>query len=121
MYTFIDRGNRSVTLKPEGTAPVARALIEHKLYADTQPVKMFYITPVFRYERPQARRYRQHHQFGVEVFGTPNPSADAEVISLAMTVYKILGVKNLELRINSVGCPKCKGRISHNTQTISGG
>jgi histidyl-tRNA synthetase len=108
MYTFIDRGNRSVTLKPEGTAPVARALIEHKLYADTQPVKMFYITPVFRYERPQARRYRQHHQFGVEVFGTPNPSADAEVISLAMTVYKILGVKNLELRINSVGCPKCR-------------
>lgn len=108
MYTFIDRGNRSVTLKPEGTAPVARALIEHKLYADTQPVKMFYITPVFRYERPQARRYRQHHQFGIEVFGTPDPSADAEVISLAMTVYKILGVKNLELRINSVGCPKCR-------------
>ncbi len=108
MYTFIDRGNRSVTLKPEGTAPVARALIEHKLYADTQPVKMFYITPVFRYERPQARRYRQHHQFGIEVFGTPDPSADAEVISLAMTVYKVLGVKNLELRINSVGCPKCR-------------
>ena len=71
---------------------MARALIEHKLYADTQPVKMFYITPVFRYERPQARRYRQHHQFGVEVFGTPI-SADAEVISLAMTVYKILGLK----------------------------
>lgn len=108
MYTFIDRGNRSVTLKPEGTAPVARALIEHKLYADTQPIKMFYITPVFRYERPQARRYRQHHQFGIEVFGSPEPSADAEVIDLAMTVYKTFGVKNLELRINSVGCPKCR-------------
>ena len=108
MYTFTDRGNRSITLKPEGTAPVARALIEHKLYADTQPVKMFYITPVFRYERPQARRYRQHHQFGIEVFGSPNPSADAEVINLAMTVYKTLGVKDLELRINSVGCPKCR-------------
>ncbi len=108
MYTFTDRGNRSVTLKPEGTAPVARAFIEHKLYADTQPVKMFYITPVFRYERPQARRYRQHHQFGVEVFGSPNPSADAEVINLAMTVYKTLGVKDLELRINSVGCSKCR-------------
>ncbi|MCK9268535.1 MAG: histidine--tRNA ligase [Alkaliphilus sp.] len=108
MYTFIDRGNRSVTLKPEGTAPVARAFIEHKLYADTQPVKMFYITPVFRYERPQARRYRQHHQFGIEVFGSPNPSADAEVINLAMTVYKTLGVRDLELRINSVGCSKCR-------------
>lgn len=108
MYTFTDRGNRSVTLKPEGTAPVARAFIEHKLYADTQPVKMFYITPVFRYERPQARRYRQHHQFGIEVFGSPNPSADAEVINLAMTVYKTLGVKDLELRINSVGCSKCR-------------
>ncbi len=108
MYTFIDRGDRSVTLKPEGTAPVARALIEHRLYADTQPVKMFYITPVFRYERPQARRYRQHHQFGIEVFGSPNPSADAEVINLAMTVYKTFGVKNLELRINSVGCPECR-------------
>lgn len=108
MYTFTDRGNRSVTLKPEGTAPVARAFIEHKLYADTQPVKMFYITPVFRYERPQARRYRQHHQFGIEVFGSPNPSADAEVINLAMTVYKTLGVKDLELRINSVGCVKCR-------------
>ncbi|HZK38137.1 MAG TPA: histidine--tRNA ligase [Clostridia bacterium] len=108
MYTFTDRGNRSITLKPEGTAPVARAFIEHKLYADTQPVKMFYITPVFRYERPQARRYRQHHQFGIEVFGSPNPSADAEVINLAMTVYKTLGVKDLELRINSVGCSKCR-------------
>lgn len=108
MYTFFDRGDRSITLKPEGTAPVARSFIEHKLYADTQPTKMFYITPVFRYERPQAGRYRQHHQFGVEVFGAPSPSVDAEVINLAMTVYKTFGVKNLELRISSVGCPKCR-------------
>lgn len=108
MYTFTDRADRSITLKPEGTAPVARALIEHRLYADIQPTKMFYITPVFRYERPQAGRLRQHHQFGVEIFGTVNPSADAEVINLAMTVYETFGVKNLELRINSIGCPKCR-------------
>ncbi len=108
MYTFTDRGNRSITLKPEGTAPVARALIEHRLYAGIQPTKVFYITPVFRYERPQAGRLRQHHQFGIEVFGAVNPSVDAEVINLAMTIYETFGVKKVELRINSVGCPECR-------------
>ncbi len=109
MYTFEDRGGRSITLKPEGTAPVARAYIEHKLYAESQPVKLYYIIPVFRYEKPQAGRYRQHHQFGVEVFGSSSPSLDAEVISLAMDVYKHLNIQNLEVRINSIGCPKCRG------------
>lgn len=108
MYTFEDRGGRSITLKPEGTAPVVRSFIEHKLYADTQPTKMFYITPVFRYERPQAGRFREHHQFGVEVFGAMDASVDAEVINLAMNIYESFGIKNLELRINSIGCPKCR-------------
>ncbi len=112
MYTFLDRADRSITLKPEGTAPVARSFIEHKLYADSQPTKMFYITPVFRYEKPQAGRFRQHHQFGIEAFGAAKPSIDGEVINLAMTVYKTLGVKNLELRINSVGCPKCRAEYN---------
>lgn len=112
MYTFEDRGERSITLKPEGTAPVVRAVIENKLYADTQPTKMYYITPIFRYERPGAGRYRQHHQFGIEVFGAINPSVDVEVMHLAMSVFKKLGLKNLELRINSVGCPKC--RVKYN-------
>ena len=112
MYTFTDRGDRSITLKPEGTAPVARSFIENKLYADTQPTKMFYITPVFRYERPQAGRLRQHHQFGVEVFGSSSASIDAEVINLAMTVYETFGIKKLELRINSVGCPKCRAEYN---------
>lgn len=108
MYTFVDRGGRSITLKPEGTSPAARAYIEHKLYAEPQPVKIFYITPCFRYERPQSGRFREHHQFGVEVFGAQNASVDAEVISLAMSFLKKLGLKGLELRINSVGCPKCR-------------
>ncbi len=112
MYTFTDRGDRNITLKPEGTAPVARSFIENKLYADTQPTKMFYITPVFRYERPQAGRLRQHHQFGVEVFGSSSASIDAEVINLAMTVYETFGIKKLELRINSVGCPKCRAEYN---------
>ncbi|ABR48512.1 histidyl-tRNA synthetase [Alkaliphilus metalliredigens QYMF] len=108
MYTFEDRGKRSVTLKPEGTAPVVRSFIENKLYADAQPTKLYYITPVFRYERPQAGRYRQHHQFGIEVFGASNASIDAEVIHVAMTIYQKLGLEKLEVRINSIGCPQCK-------------
>lgn len=108
MYTFEDRSGRSITLKPEGTAPVARSFIEHKLYAEPQPTKLYYIIPVFRYEKPQAGRYREHHQFGIEVFGAINPSVDAEVISLAMAVYTKMGIKNLEVRINNIGCPKCR-------------
>lgn len=108
MYTFEDRGGRSITLKPEGTAPAVRAYVEHNLSQEAQPTKMFYITPVFRYERPQAGRLREHHQFGVEVFGAENASADAEVISLAMTFLKRLGIENLRVNINSIGCPICR-------------
>lgn len=108
MYTFEDRGGRSLTLKAEGTAPVARSHIEHKLHGQTQPIKMYYITPVFRYERPQAGRYRQHEQCGVEVFGASSPQADAEVIILADTFYRALGLSKFELSINSVGCPECR-------------
>ncbi len=90
MYTFIDKGGRSITLKPEGTAGVVRAYIEGRLYAQPQPIKMYYITPVFRYERPQAGRLREHHQFGVEVFGAPDASVDAEDISLAATLFERL-------------------------------
>ena len=108
MYTFEDRGGRSITLKPEVTAPVARAYIEHKLYADVQPVKAYYATPCFRYERPQSGRLRAFHQFGIEIIGSPFASADADVISLAMLFFERLGLKGLELRINSVGCPKCR-------------
>ncbi len=108
MYTFEDNGGREITLKPEGTAPVVRAFIENKLYAHAQPTKMFYITPCFRYERPQAGRLRAFHQFGVEIFGTENPSADSEIITIAMMFFEKLGLKNLELKINSIGCPKCR-------------
>nr|PZN11812.1 MAG: histidine--tRNA ligase [Caldicoprobacter oshimai] len=110
MYTFIDKGGRSITLKPEGTAGAVRAYIEGRLYAQPQPVKMYYITPVFRYEKPQAGRLREHHQFGVEVFGAPDASVDAEVISLAAALFERLGIKNLELNINSIGCPGCRPR-----------
>lgn len=108
MYTFIDRGNRSITLRPENTAPVVRAYLEDKLYAGPQPVKLYYIGPMFRYDRPQAGRFRQFHQFGVEVFGSHDPAVDAEVMAMAMDFYERLGLKNLELHINSVGCPRCR-------------
>jgi len=108
MYTFQDRGGRSITLRPEGTAPAVRAYLENKLYAGPQPVKLFYIGPMFRYDRPQAGRYRQFHQFGVEVFGAHDPALDAEVISMAMELYARLGLRGLELHLNSVGCPACR-------------
>ncbi|MDN5348167.1 MAG: histidyl-tRNA synthetase [Clostridia bacterium] len=108
MYTFDDRGGRSITLRPEGTAPVVRAFLEHHLYAQVQPVKLFYLGPMFRYGRPQAGRLRQFHQFGVEAFGSQDPAIDAEVIALAMDFYRRLGLKNLELHLNSVGCPACR-------------
>lgn len=100
--------DQDFTLKPEGTAPVVRAFIENKVYADPQPSKMFYITPCFRHERPQAGRLRQFHQFGIETFGSYEPSADAEVIALAHYFFKELGITGLELRINSIGDSKCK-------------
>lgn len=112
MYSFQDKGGRNITLKPEGTSPTVRAFIENKLYADPQPTKLYYMTPAFRYERPQAGRLRIHHQFGIEVFGSQHPSVDAEVISVAMALYDKLGIKNLELHINSVGCPKCRNEYN---------
>lgn len=109
MYTFTDKGDRSVTLKPEGTAGAVRMFLENKLFADAQPTKMFYLyCPVFRYEKPQAGRLREHHQFGVEVFGAPRASADAEVISLAISILNELGIKSVKAKINSIGCPECR-------------
>jgi histidyl-tRNA synthetase len=108
MYTFKDKGDRSITLKPEGTAGVARAFVENGLYAQALPAKLFYITPCFRYERPQAGRLREFHQFGVEVLGSSNPSSDAETIILAKTFLERLGVKNIALYLNSIGCAECR-------------
>lgn len=108
MYTFTDKGDRQISLKPEGTAGTIRSFIENKLYADTQPTKLFYITPCFRYERPQAGRQRQFHQFGIEALGSDEPSIDAEVISLAVQFFNELGLNDLSVNINSVGCPHCR-------------
>lgn len=105
MFTFTDRGGRSMTLKPEGTAPAVRACIQHKLFADHPQLKLYYIGQNFRYERGQRGRYRQHQQLGIEVFGAADAAIDAEVILLAMTFYQELGVTEQELRINSVGTP----------------
>lgn len=116
MYTFIDRGNRSVTLRPENTAPVVRAYLEDKLYALPQPVKLYYIGPMFRYDRPQAGRFRQFHQFGVEVFGSHDPAVDAEVMAMSMEFYRRLGLHNLELHVNSVGCPQCRPALIQKLQ-----
>ncbi len=109
MYTFIDKGDRSITLKPEGTAGVVRAFIEGGLPSNAQPTKMYYLsTPVFRYEKPQSGRLREHHQFGVEVFGAADASVDAEVINLALTLFRTAGLRQLKLNINSIGCDKCR-------------
>lgn len=108
MYTFNDHGNRSITLKPEGTSPAVRAFIEHKQYAEVQPTKYYYITPCYRYEKPQSGRQREFHQFGIETFGTPNMIADAEIISLANDFLNNCGITDIQLRINSVGCPECR-------------
>ncbi len=107
MYTFMDRGERSMTLRAEGTAPVVRAFVQHKLFGEQPVSKFFYITSVFRYERPQAGRYREHHQCGVEAFGSEDPAIDAEVISLGAQYLFSLGITGTELKINSVGCPGC--------------
>lgn len=112
MYTFIDKGENNITLKPEGTAPTVRAYLEHKLYADTQPTKLYYMTPAFRYEKPQAGRQRQFHQFGIEMFGAGNATADAEVIAIASTLLNRLGIKKVELHINSLGGPECRAKYN---------
>ncbi len=108
MYTFEDKGNRSITLKPEGTAGAVRAFIEAHLFAETLPCKLYYITPCFRYEKPQSGRLRQFHQNGIEVFGAKDASVDAEIIELALKVLKANGIDGLRLTINSIGCPNCR-------------
>lgn len=108
MYTFNDRGGRSLTLRPENTAAVVRAFLEHKLYTETPPAKLYYIGPMFRYDRPQAGRFRQFHQFGIEAAGAKGPAIDAEVIRLAVHFLQKLGLNELVLQINSVGCPECR-------------
>lgn len=108
MYTFKDRGGDDLTLRPEGTAPVCRAYLEHGLFNVPQPVKLYYLSAIFRYERPQSGRYRQHHQFGYEAIGDPDPAVDAEVIDLAWQFYRTLGLSGLNLQINSIGCKRCR-------------
>ena len=111
MYTFLDKGNRSMTLKPEGTAGVGRAFIENGLQGGVLPLKMFYITPAFRYERPQAGRLREFHQFGVELFGAKGAEMDAEAIMIANALLKKLGI-SVRLKLNSIGCPECRKRYN---------
>lgn len=108
MYTFLDKGNRSMTLRPEGTAGVVRAYVENKLYGHPDVTKLYYIGPMFRYEQPQAGRYRQFHQFGIEAFGSADPSLDAEVIALGYQFYESIGLKGFTLEINSVGTPESR-------------
>lgn len=112
MYSFKDKGDRDITLKPEGTAGVVRAYIEKNIAADIQPTKLFYITPAFRYEKPQAGRLRQFHQFGIEIFGSDSANADAEVISLGYQMLGRLGITNVKLHINSLGGPECRSRYN---------
>jgi len=141
MYTFLDKGNRSLTLRPEGTASVVRSYLENKLYANNQLVKLYYFGPMFRYERPQSGRFRQFTQFGVEVFGEASPLLDADVILSAYEIFQTLGIKNIKLKINSIGdfasrtdyanalreyfrkdidklCPDCNRRLEKNPLRI---
>ncbi len=112
MYTFLDKGERSITLRPEGTASVARAYLENSLYANPQPTKLFYNISCYRYEKPQAGRLREFHQFGCEAFGSPSPSLDAELITLVDTFLKKLGITDVSLYINSIGCPECRKKYN---------
>jgi histidyl-tRNA synthetase len=108
MYTFEDRGGNRLTLRPEGTAPVCRAYLEHGLQNLPQPVKLYYIASIFRYERPQAGRYRQHYQFGFEAIGDADPALDAEVIDMAWQFFLSVNLRHLSLQINSIGCKNCR-------------
>ncbi len=112
MYTFDDKGGRSITLRPEGTAGAIRAFLEHGLFNEPLPQKLCYLTSCYRYEKPQAGRLREFHQFGVECVGTASPAADAEVICLAKDIFDFLGVDGLELEINSIGCPECRKKYN---------
>ena len=112
MYTFKDKGDRSITLKPEGTAGAVRAFVEAHLYAEPLPCKVYYLAaPIFRYENPQAGRLREHHQFGMECFGGAEPSVEAELIHLLMTLLRSLGLDGLKVHINSIGCKTCRPRF----------
>lgn len=109
MYTFKDKGDRSITLKPEGTAGAVRSFIENHMYAEALPCKVYYLNaPIFRYENPQSGRLREHHQFGMECFGGKEPTVEAELISTLFGFLTGLGLKNLKVHINSIGCPKCR-------------
>ena len=108
MYTFLDKGGRSVTLRPEGTAGVVRAFLENGLFNEPMPAKLYYLINCFRYEKPQKGRLRQFSQFGIELFGATSPAADAMVISLPYTLFKEVGTGGLELKINSIGCKTCR-------------
>lgn len=108
MYTFTDRGGEEITLRPEGTASVVRAFIQHKMHGQNQLVKLYYMGPMFRYERPQAGRFRQFYQIGAEALGSARPSVDAEVMTMLIVLFRELGLKDVELQINSLGCPECR-------------
>ncbi len=108
MYSFVDKGGRSVTLKPEGTAGAIRAYLENGMHSQPQPVKLFYFTQAFRYEKPESGRLRQHHQFGVEFVGSPDPLAEVELITLLTSFIRELGLKDAKLHINSIGCKNCR-------------
>ncbi|UCC15947.1 MAG: histidine--tRNA ligase [Dehalococcoidales bacterium] len=108
MYTFEDRGGNSLSLRPEGTPSVCRAYIQHGLQNQPQPVKLYYVTSIFRYDRPQAGRWRQHHQFGCEAIGDADPALDAEIIEIAWRLYEAAGLKDISIQMNSIGCRKCR-------------
>ncbi len=112
MYTFNDKGGRSITLRPEGTASVARAFLEHNIYAKPLPAKLCYNIACYRYEKPQAGRMREFHQFGAECFGAQSPATDAEIISYAYTILKSVGIDSLKLYLNSIGCPNCRSKYN---------
>ncbi len=108
VYTFEDRGGNSMTLRPEGTAPVCRAYLENGLFNQPQPVKLYYFYSIYRYERPQKGRYREHQQFGCEALGDADPALDAEVIDMAWQLFQNLGLRDLDLYLNSIGCRTCR-------------
>lgn len=112
MYTFLDKGDRSITLRPEGTAGVVRSYIENGMASLAMPIKLYYNITAYRYENVQKGRYREFHQFGVECFGSKGPSVDVEIISMLSMFFERLGIKDIELNINSIGCPKCRGEYN---------
>ena len=111
MYNFKDLGENELTLRPEGTASVCRSFIEHGMHNEPYPLRLFYLEPMFRHERPQSGRLRQHHQFGVEIFGAPGPETDIEVIALGLTYLSNLGITNLKLKVNSIGSIESRNKF----------